>query len=361
MIVTAIVALAAGVATYAVVRSDPYAARTGRSFSYDMSSLYEIDPSLVQFEQTAQFAVDMQQVRAVDAVPTGEIFVAGDRAVFVFTASGKELKRIACEGRPSCLEVAGEKHTHPGRMYVGSENKIEVFDQDREPLGSWDAPGDGVILTSITAAENEVFVADAGNRVILRYDLKGNLIGKIGGAGADREFTVPSSYFDIAASAEGTLHVANPGVLRIETLTPEGQLEVRWGEGGSTIKEFFGCCNPSHFAVLPDGAVVTSEKGVARIKVYSPYGEFRCVVAGPKQLGVAQSELGDPRSVRAKADFDVAVDAQGQVLVLDPREKAVRVFSRIETADKASGEQQTGSEEEGKEEGKEEEGEQDAS
>lgn len=351
MIVTAIVALAAGVATYVVVRSDPYASRSGRSFNYDTSSLYKIDPSLVQFKQTAQFAVDMEQVRAVDAVPTGKIFVAGDQAIFVFSEAGKELQRIACEGRPACLEVADEKHAHPGRVYVGSENKIEVFDQDGEPAGNWDVPGDGVILTSIAAAENEVFVADAGNRVIVRFDVKGNVIGKIGGAGADqggREFTVPSSHFDIAASADGTLQVANPGVLRIETMTPDGQLEVRWGEGGSTINEFFGCCNPSHFAVLPDGAVVTSEKGVARIKVYSAHGEFQCVVAGPKQLGVAQSELGDPRSVRAKAVFDVAVDAQGQVLVLDPREKAVRVFSRVETTDSASGEQPTESEKEGK-------------
>jgi hypothetical protein len=105
-------------------------------------------------------------------------------------------------------------------------------------------------------------------------------------------------------------------------------MEVRWGEAGSTIDDFFGCCNPSQFAVLPSGSIVTSEKGVPRVKVYSEFGEFECVVAGPQQLDVAEAELGDPRSVQAKAVFDVAADSQGRVLVLDPRKKSVRIFTR---------------------------------
>ncbi|MDG2222168.1 MAG: hypothetical protein P8L85_12375 [Rubripirellula sp.] len=74
---------------------------------------------------------------------------------------------------------------------------------------------------------------------------------------------------------------------------------------------------------------MTSEKGVPRVKVYSEFGEFESVVAGPKRLGVAQSELGDPRAVQAKAVFEVATDSQGRILVLDPRRKSVRIFNRI--------------------------------
>jgi len=34
-----------------------------------------------------------------------------------------------------------------------------------------------------------------------------------------------------------------------------------WGKR-SGIADFFGCCNPAHLALLPDGRFVTSGKGI---------------------------------------------------------------------------------------------------
>ncbi|MBI84250.1 MAG: hypothetical protein CMJ81_13700 [Planctomycetaceae bacterium] len=337
-LITAVVAVAVGVASYAVIKSDPFAERVSGQFHLDLSSLYEIDPNRIEYEQTSEIAVPLDAPRALAVGPADEIYIAGDRAVHVFSAAGGELAVIATEGKPSCLAVGGNDHATPGRIYVGAGRRIELFDPDGKPAGSWGVPDENVILTSVAAAKSDVFVADAGNRVVLRYDTTGQLVGQIGAPVPDREtrtFNVPSSYFDIAISADGLLHVANPGVLRIETYTFDGSLEVRWGEAGSGIEDFFGCCNPSQFAVLPGGKIVTSEKGVPRVKVYSEFGEFECVAAGPRQLDVALSELGDPRAVQAKAVFDVAGDSQGRVLVLDPRKKVVRVFTGKPTSQEA--------------------------
>ncbi len=331
MLVTAIIAVAVGVASYSVMRSDPFAERSSSLLTLDLSSLYEIEPGLIQFEQTAEIKVGLEQVRAIGVGPADKLYVAGDRMIGVFSPEGRELKMIQTEGHPSCLAVGTDEHISPGRIYVGAGRKIEVFAPGGESVGVWDVPVSNPILTSIAAASSDIFVADAANRVILHYDDSGELVGKIGapGEGGDgRVFNVPSIYFDVAVSSAGLLHVANPGVLRIETYTFDGQMEVRWGEAGSAIGDFFGCCNPSQFAVLPSGEVVTSEKGVPRVKVYSEFGEFESVVAGPEQLDVLEAELGDPRSVRAKAVFDVAADSQGRVLVLDPRRKSVRIFTR---------------------------------
>ena len=71
---------------------------------------------------------------------------------------------------------------------------------------------------------------------------------------------------------------------------------------------------------------MTSEKGIPRIKVYGPRGEFLAVVAGPQQLGMDEGSVGDPRSTRDEAIFDIAVDDVGRVLVLDPRNNTIRVF-----------------------------------
>ncbi|MBP88075.1 MAG: hypothetical protein CMJ64_15350 [Planctomycetaceae bacterium] len=331
LLVTAIIALAVGVASYAIVRSDPFAERGSTLFALDLSSLYEVDPSLIQFEQTAEISVPLDNVRALAVGPTDKIYVAGDRAVKVLSADGNDLAAIPTEGQPSCVAVGSDDHASPGRIYVGAGQRIELFDSDGKPAGTWDVPGENAILTSIAVATSDIFVADAASRVILRYDTSGKVVGKIGApdaAGEGRTFNIPSSYFDIAVSSEGLVHAANPGVLRIESYTADGEMEVRWGEAGAGVEDFFGCCNPSQFAVLPSGEIVTSEKGVPRVKVYSEFGEFDCVVAGPQQLDVAESELGDPRAVQAKAVFDVATDRQGRVLVLDPRHNSVRIFTR---------------------------------
>ena len=73
----------------------------------------------------------------------------------------------------------------------------------------------------------------------------------------------------------------------------------------------------------------TAEKGLIRVKVYNADGSLRGVVAGPDQL----VEGGAGRVFESVADaqssgFDVAVDTQQRVLVLDTIQNAVRVFAR---------------------------------
>ncbi|WP_182868172.1 NHL repeat-containing protein [Rhodopirellula sp. JC639] len=330
-LITAVLAVAVGLASYAVVSSDPLAGHRDRSFTMDFSRVYDVDPALIQYEQTREFSVSMAQPRGISVGPEDQIYVAGDQTVGVYRPDGTTLAMIPTEGRPSCLAVGNDQHVAPGHIYVGSGNRIEVFDDDGSRVATWNVPTDDAILASIAVADESVFVADAGNRLVWRFDPSGELLGTIGNAEAGgRTFNVPSTTFDIAIGPGRQLHVANPGALRIETYTFDGALQARWGNPGVAIENFFGCCNPSQFAVLPEGEIVTSEKGVPRIKVYSEYGEFRSVVAGPRQLGIAQSELGDPRPHQAGVVFDVAADSQGRVWVLDPRRKSVRVFVRLD-------------------------------
>ena len=108
--------------------------------------------------------------------------------------------------------------------------------------------------------------------------------------------------------------------------TPDGDLDSFWGEESPTVDGFFGCCNPCHLALLPDGRFVTSEKGIPRVKIYDSAGDFESVVAGSEQLGLPMAALGDARSKGVEHIYDVAADGRGRVLVLDPVGKCVRVF-----------------------------------
>ncbi len=79
---------------------------------------------------------------------------------------------------------------------------------------------------------------------------------------------------------------------------------------------FSGCCNPSNFVILPNGSFVTSEKGIIRVKIHNPAGEFETVVATPNQFEKGTTGL------------DLAVDSDGRILVLDPKKGMVRIFSK---------------------------------
>jgi hypothetical protein len=80
------------------------------------------------------------------------------------------------------------------------------------------------------------------------------------------------------------------------------------------VDGFCGCCNPSHFAFLSDGSFVTSEKGIERVKVYSPRGVFQYIVAPPDAF------------IEGTRGLDLAVDSKDRIIVLDPEKKLIRIF-----------------------------------
>ena len=110
----------------------------------------------------------------------------------------------------------------------------------------------------------------------------------------------------------------NTGRHRVEAYTRDGDLEFSWGKASAAIEGFCGCCNPTGLALLPDGRCVTCEKGLPRVKVYSPQGVFESVVAGPESF----PENANATFVNGAEDcrlggLDAAVDSQQQIYVLD--------------------------------------------
>jgi hypothetical protein len=217
-----------------------------------------------------------------------------------------------------------------GKIYVGIIDHIEVYSRQGKQLSSWDSLGQRALLTSIAVAKNDVFVADAGNRIVLHYDTNGNLINRIGGKDTDRNipgFVIPSPYFDLVMRRDELLRVVNPGKHRIEAYTFDGDFEFSWGKYSTNVQGFCGCCNPINIAVLKDDSFVTCEKGLARIKIYDPEGTFVGVVAGPEQFGVTAHVCTTPEQCQS-GGYDVAVDAQDRIFILDTIKNVVKIFSR---------------------------------
>jgi hypothetical protein len=330
MIVVMLIALAVGL--FALARldlGDESRATTSPRFTLDLQAQVQIPPDRIAYRQQSQFSTTLQVPRALAVSSDGTILVAGDRAIVRLSAQGQVLGTIPLEQAPTCLAVGGAGAGAPEQIYVGCGRHVSVFSAEGEPVSQWPDLAPSAVLTAIAVGPQRVFVADAGQRVVHVLDAEGRTVGRIGAADPARhasEFIVPSPYFDLAIGPGELLWVVNPGLRRVESYTDGGELQSMWGESGSGLAEFFGCCNPAHLALLPDGRFVTSETGIPRIKVYSEAGEFEHVVAGPRELGVSSSALVDARGDRAERVFDVAVAPDGSVCVLDTGERAVRVF-----------------------------------
>jgi hypothetical protein len=334
------------IAVVAIIRLDTTGEKgsgLGADFEYDLEQLGKIDPNLILFEESAKpIETGFETTHAICLDSHGDIYVAGDNAVRVFDNSEKLLNEIVLPGAPMSLAVEAEGDTSESlKIYIAMKDHVEIYNSEGKSLAKWQSRGDKAVLTSIAVSKNNVFVADAGNRIVWRYDKTGTIINQIGKKDTDRNingFVIPSPYFDLAVGRDGLLRVVNPGIHHIEAYTFEGDLEFSWGEFSSSVEGFCGCCNPVNFAILygpnpagADDSFVTCEKGLTRVKIYDPVGTFVGVVAGPEQLVEGgKVEICDSPAECQMGGFDVAVDASGRVFVLDTIKNIVRIFSRIE-------------------------------
>ena len=332
ILVGVLVAAAVVVGILAVVKLDVIGENgSGLSdeFKYDVAELTYIDPNLILYEESAK-AIDTgftsAKTIAVDA--KGSVYVGGDKSIRIFASSGKLLDEVNLGQAPGCLAVSAD-----GSIFVGLRDHVEIYDTQGRTAASWTSPGPKAILTSIVVSEDDVFVADAGNRVVVRYDREGNIVARIGEKDPERNvpgFVIPSGYFDLALPGDGLLRAVNPGKLRVDAYTFDGDYEFSWGKGSVDVDSFCGCCNPVNIAVLPSGGFVTCEKGLVRVKIYDSQGEFKGVVAGPVQL-VSDGDVRvcDLPEECQSGGFDIAVDGTGRVYVLDTIRNVVRMFTRM--------------------------------
>jgi len=225
--------------------------------------------------------------------------VAGDEGVRVLARNGRLLRRWAT---PEAATV--------------------VFDPQGKPLRAWGDEGDGPgrlrHVTAVAVAGGEILVADAGNRCIHRFDAAGDFIGDIGRRDMSKGFVgliCPSPFLDVALDEKGVLHVTNPGLGRVERYRTDGTLLGHWGEPGTRPEQFFGCCNPTNIALLPDGSAVVSEKLRMAVKVYDAEGRLLAYL-GKEYFSETPG-------------LDLAVDSKGRILVLDPGDGKVKVFERV--------------------------------
>lgn len=254
-----------------------------------------------------------KESRAIATDSNGTIYVAGDSEIHIFDSINKQIKKIPLDFEPLCLTAS------QGKFFIGSANYIEIHDNQTGQVIKWPVANKKSVFTSIAVSKNDCFVADAGKKVILHYNIDGTLLNKIDGKkNGGKGFAIPSPYFDVAIAPDGLLRITNTGNHRIEAYTFEGDMEFYWGEYSDDENGFCACCNPVNFAILKDGSFVTVEKGIIRVKIYDAQGNFKSIVANANEL-LGSSEFNSNC-------FDVAIDANDRILVLDTIKNTIKIF-----------------------------------
>jgi hypothetical protein len=283
-------------------------------YEYKLDNLKNIDPELITYTEINQIKPAVVNPLAIAINTNDEIYITGEDKVAKYTLDGNLIFSFEINSSAYSIHVGQSEE-----IYLSKLNHIEVRNPDGTLKAVWEVLNDRVVITSIAATEEFVFAADAGNKVVYQYDLKGNLIQEIGKkdtvTGAPG-LIIPSAYFDLLIGTQGKLWVVNPGRHAFENYDFNGNLISSWERTSMQLEGFSGCCNPSHIALLSDGSYVTSEKGLERVKIHTPSGDFKTVVAGPDSF------------IEGTKGLDLAVDSNDRIYVLDPVKKLIRVFEK---------------------------------
>jgi hypothetical protein len=296
---------------------------TANPFAYDISRFQKTDPKLITYDEVTHWSIPRKEARRLAIGPDDQLYVCAGNYITCLGRAGQRGLELDLGGPASCVAVARN-----GAIFAGLRDHVEVFDGNGVRLARWESPSPKTWLTGLAIGERNVFAADAWKLVIFRYDLTGKIISRIGQKNAERNvpgFIVPSPFLDVMIHPDGLLRVNNPGRHTVEAFTFDGDFEGAWGKPTAGIEGFCGCCNPIAITSLPDGRVVTCEKGIPRVKIYSTAGEFESVVAGAESF---------PENARACTDLndcihggiDAAVDSEGRIYILDIVTSEVRVM-----------------------------------
>ena len=292
-------------------RSDVSSYLTTNPLEKDMSPYMHVPDSLLSHLETKQIRVKATVPIAIDYAD-GCLYLLADNYLQVIKPDGSEVKKITLGEGATCLSVLKDK-----RILIGFKDYIALMNPDFQLIRRTKSL-EKALFSAVASNGTLIFVADAGQKQVLVYDFslsqKAVFKGE-SGVSDQHGFIIPSMHFDLAVNNDQELWVVNPGMHALQNYADNGKLRGYWSKTSFEINGFSGCCNPFHIAFLPDGAMVTSEKGLVRIKIHEPSGQLRSVVAPPSSF---EGEKKAP---------DVAVDEKGVVYALDYEKKLIRIFS----------------------------------
>ncbi len=262
---------------------------------------------------------------AVDA--EGNVYVADSQnhRIQVLNAQGVFVRQWGSQGSGpgQFQEPWGVAVSPDGVVYVADtwNHRIQIFSREGVYLSSWGSFGeagqdlwqDGVFYGPRDLAfdrDANLYVADTGNKRVLKYDPEGRLVAVVGGVGQDPgQLQEPVG---LAMGPDGVVYVADTWNRRIQAFDAGlGYLRewpVRAWDGVSVV-------NKPYLAVDAEGRVWATDPEGYRVLGFDAAGEL---LAAFGQYGADLGSMNLP--------IGIAVDTQGRLLVSDSENHRILVF-----------------------------------
>ena len=285
--------------------------RPSNPFAFDVSEYETVDPSLIHYTESRQIRLSVPRPVYISSMDRN-IYLLYENQLQVITPLGEEVAAYSVPPSPLCMNVSPD-HV----IFIGYEDHVISMSPDGEVIKRSEQLPENTLLTSLSFVNNQLVAADAGNKQVIllndRLELVNSFNG-VSGVSDQHGFILPSAHFDLAINSENELWVVNPGLHVLQNYALDGRFRRQWGKPSFHHDGFSGCCNPSYISFLDDGRIVTSEKGLVRIKVYKESGELESVVAPPTSFKNGTWAPG------------IAVLPGGTIAALDFNTNMVRIF-----------------------------------
>ena len=216
LIVLAVVIVAVMVGDWYSKRPDNMEAN---KFEFSVDEFKNVPEDLIHYKETKNFKVGFENPAGI-TIEKNLIYVVGDKKLKIINLSGKLLDELDLSEEPNTVEILDNQ------IYIAFEKEIKVFNKNFQQTNSWKLDNENSYITAMAANDNELFIADAGTRRIMRFSLDGELQNEFEGKASEdvlHGFIIPSGYFDIDINEYGDFWVVNPGLHTLENYTTEGK------------------------------------------------------------------------------------------------------------------------------------------
>ncbi|MFA6094639.1 MAG: peptidoglycan-binding protein [Candidatus Paceibacterota bacterium] len=114
-----------------------------------------------------------------------------------------------------------------------------------------------------------IYVVDAGNGRIQKFDQSGNFVLSFGGIGtADGQFTYPNA---IAIDSTDHVYISDYNAHRVQKFSSDGVFIMKWGENGTGNGQFYF---PTDLALDSSGNFFVVDRGNDRVQKFDSSGNF---------------------------------------------------------------------------------------
>ena len=226
------------------------------------------------------------------------------------------------------LKVRGTTFTGPDFGYLITDVQVSTL------AGSTIGFADGVGSTAkfddvgdvVLDKDGNVYATDIDNHNIRKITpagvvttVAGGVLGYADGSGTTAKFSSP---YSIAIDLEGNLYVADAANHNIRKITPSGVVSTLAGstagfaDGTGTAAKFY---TPTGITADSDGNIYVADFNNQRIRKITPSGTVSTLAGST--IGSAD---GNGSSAQFEYPYDVAIDSEGNLFVMEPYISRVR-------------------------------------